>query len=75
MALKITHTAPAIAATCQIYLLPCPLFLLELHSERMIDALLALSEAGFTVTAVAGAVNRFRIDDQENPDGRCRPTG
>lgn len=51
-----------------VVLLPVPLFLLELHSERMIDALHALSDAGFTVKHIANTANRFRIDDaEENP--------
>lgn len=49
-----------------VVLLPVPLFLLELHSERMVDALLALSEAGFTINAVPNTTNRFRIDDAED---------
>lgn len=49
-----------------VVLLPVPLFLLELHSERMVDALLALNEAGFKVAHVAGTTNRFRIDDLED---------
>lgn len=53
-----------------VSLLPRPAFLLELHSERMIDALHALHDAGFTVTRVAGinnraTDNRYRIDDTE----------
>lgn len=48
-----------------VVLLPVPLFLLELHSERMVDALMALNQAGFTVTHVRGTESRFRIDDQE----------
>lgn len=51
-----------------VTLLPVPLFLLELHSERMVDAMLALSEAGFKVTYTKGTANRYRIDDaQERP--------
>lgn len=42
-----------------------PAFVLELHSERMIDALYALNEAGFRVTYIKGSVNRYRIEDQE----------
>lgn len=51
------------AARKPVVLLPIPLFLLELHSERMVDALLALSEAGFQVTYAKGTTNRYRIDD------------
>lgn len=47
-----------------VVLLPVPLFLLELHSERMVDALMALNQAGFKVTHVKDTDNRFRIDDE-----------
>lgn len=46
-----------------VTLLPVPVFLLELHSERMIDALFALQNAGFNVTNIANTPNRFRITD------------
>jgi predicted RNA binding protein YcfA (HicA-like mRNA interferase family) len=46
-----------------VTLLPVSAFLLELHSERMIDAMHALNEAGFVVMHVKGTTNRFRIDD------------
>lgn len=46
-----------------VTLLPVAPFLLELHSERMVDAMLALEQAGFKVTAIRGFTNRFRIDD------------
>lgn len=54
-----------------VTLLPRPAFLLELHSERMVDALLALQGAGFKVTRVAGinnraTDNRYRIDDADD---------
>ena len=49
-----------------VTLLPVPIFVLELHSDRMVDALLALQEAGFKVTYIKDSVNRYRIDDQEN---------
>lgn len=48
-----------------ITLMPVAPFVLELHSERMVDALLALSEAGFTVQYVRGTANRYRIDDSQ----------
>jgi hypothetical protein len=48
-----------------VTLLPVAPFLLELHSERMVDALLALQEAGFDVTYIRGSINRYRIDDKE----------
>lgn len=50
----------------EVVLLPVPIFLLELHSERMVDALLALSSAGFVVKHVKNTENRFRIEDEEN---------
>ena len=50
-----------------IALLPVPIFLLEMHSERMIDLFHALNAAGFTVNQVniKGFDNRFRIDDEQ----------
>lgn len=48
-----------------IVLLPVAPFLLELHSERMVDALLALNQAGFRVTHVKNTTNRFRIEEEE----------
>lgn len=48
-----------------VTLLPVAPFLLELHSERMVDALLALNEAGFIVTHVKNTQNRFRIEDEQ----------
>lgn len=48
-----------------VTLLPVAPFLLELHSERMVDALLALNQAGFRVTHVKDTTSRFRIDDEE----------
>lgn len=51
-----------------VVLLPAAPFLLELHSERMVDAMLALKEAGFRVVQVTGHEHRYRIDDaQERP--------
>lgn len=46
-----------------VTLLPVAPFVLELHSERMVDALLALTDAGFKVTYVKGSLHRYRIDD------------
>lgn len=54
-----------------VVLLPVPLFLLELHSERMIDALMALEEAGFKVSHVINTSNRYRIDDAKEIE--CQP--
>lgn len=48
-----------------------PPFLLELRSERMIDALLALSEAGFSVSMLRGAANRYVIEDA-SPESDAR---
>lgn len=48
-----------------VTLLPVAPFLLELHSERMVDALLALNQAGFSVTHVKNTQNRFRIEDEQ----------
>jgi hypothetical protein len=39
--------------------LPVAPFLLELHSERLIDLMLALQDAGFKVTYVRGSINRY----------------
>jgi hypothetical protein len=47
-----------------VTLLPVSAFLLELHSERMIDVMHALKDAGFTVTAVRGRDNRYQITDR-----------
>jgi hypothetical protein len=49
-----------------VVLLPVAPFLLEFHSERMVDAMLALREAGFRVEHVANTENRFRIEDDNN---------
>lgn len=51
--------------SAEIVLLPVPIFLLELHSERMVDAMMALNQAGFRITHVRGTENRFRIDDEQ----------
>jgi hypothetical protein len=45
--------------------LPVPRFLMELHSERMIDAINALQGAGFVVKLVKCFENRYRIDDAQ----------
>lgn len=44
-------------------------FLLELHSERMVDVMHALHDAGFKVTCVAGSMNRYRVEDTQNEVG------
>jgi len=43
-------------------------FLFEMRSERMVDAFLALYEAGFEVTYIKGSMNRYRIEDRERPE-------
>lgn len=48
-----------------VVLLPVPLFLLEVHSERMVDALHALRDAGFRVEHVINTNNRFRVEDAQ----------
>lgn len=48
----------------KIVLLPVPLLLLELHSERCVDAMKALEERGFKVTSIINT-NRYRIEDEE----------
>ena len=48
--------------------LPASPFLLELPSERMIDAMNALQDAGFVVRQVKGLENRYRIDDEDDHD-------
>lgn len=45
--------------------LPVAPFLLELHSERMIDLMIALQDAGFKVTYMRGSLNRYRVEDRE----------
>ena len=47
-----------------VTLIPVAPFLLEMQSERMIDAMVALQQAGFTVTYIMGSMNRYRIDDE-----------
>jgi predicted RNA binding protein YcfA (HicA-like mRNA interferase family) len=50
-----------------VQLRPIAPFLLELHSERMVDVMLALQASGFKVTYVKGSNNRYRIDDDKRP--------
>lgn len=40
-------------------------FLLELHSERMVDVMHALHDAGFKVTYMRGSLNRYRVEDRQ----------
>lgn len=47
-----------------VTLLPVAPLLLEVHSERLPDALRALREAGFLLSNVPGHVHRFRIHDR-----------
>jgi hypothetical protein len=42
--------------------IPSP-FLLELHTERFVDAMLALEQADFEVVAVAGHAARYVLRD------------
>jgi predicted RNA binding protein YcfA (HicA-like mRNA interferase family) len=51
----------------KVVTLPAAPFLLELHSERMIDLMMALQDAGFKVTHISGSLNRYRVDDREPP--------
>lgn len=48
--------------------LPAPPLLLEFRSERMIDAMHALRDAGFTVEHVMSTNNRFRVEDAREHD-------
>jgi hypothetical protein len=40
-------------------------FLLELRSERMVDAINALRDSGFEITSMAGFNNRYRVEDSK----------
>ena len=53
-------------ATRKVTYLPVPAFLLELDSERMVDALNALYDAGFSVKYVRGSLNRYRVEDNRD---------
>ena len=46
----------------EIRTIPSP-FLLELHTERFVDAMLALEQADFEVVAVAGHAARYVLRD------------
>lgn len=46
----------------EIRTIPSP-FLLELHTERFVDAMLALEQADFEVVAVAGHAARYALRD------------
>lgn len=48
-----------------VTLVPRAPFVLEMQSERMVDAIIALTEAGFTVTHMMDTVNRFKIEDEQ----------
>ena len=52
----------------KVVTLPAAPFLLELHSERMIDLMMALQDAGFKVTYMRGSLNRYRVDDHQNEE-------
>ena len=61
-------TPPGAAMSAQnVVALPAVPFLIEFRSERLIDLMQALDEAGFKLTNVSGSVHRYRIDDQERP--------
>lgn len=52
-----------------VQLPPVPL-LIEIRSERFVDVLLALQDAGFKVTYIRGSLNRYRVDDRDEELGR-----
>lgn len=43
-----------------------PAFVLELHSERFVDCMVALQQAGYTITYIKDSVNRYRIEDENH---------
>lgn len=49
---------------------PVAPFVLEIRTERFVDVMLALQDAGFKVTYVRGSLNRYRVDDQDDDPGR-----
>jgi len=53
-----------------VTLLPVAPFLLEIHTEKLVDLMLALQDAGFKVTYVRGSMNRYRVDDRDDDPGR-----
>ncbi len=58
----------ASARKARVVLLPPVPDLMEFRSDRMIDAIIALHGVGMNVVAVAGAPNRYRIEDRERLD-------
>lgn len=55
--------------SAEVLLFPTnPAFVLELQSERFVDCLVALQQAGFKVTYIKDSMNRYRIDDEETPN-------
>jgi hypothetical protein len=46
-----------------VTLLPVPPLVLELSSERFVDAVVALKQAGFVLENVQGTRNRFKVRD------------
>jgi hypothetical protein len=49
-----------------VTLLPVPPLVLELRSERFVDAVIALKQAGFRLDQIKGTHNRFRILDAKD---------
>lgn len=47
--------------------LPVAPFLIEFRSERLIDLMHAMHEAGFKFTSVAGSQIRYLIEDSDEP--------
>lgn len=45
-----------------------PAFVLEMQSERLIDCMVALQEAGFKITYIKDSMNRYRIDDERKAE-------
>lgn len=54
------------SADSKVILFPSPApFVLELHSERFVDAMVALQQAGYKISYIKDSVNRYRIEDEE----------
>lgn len=52
--------------SAEIILFPTPPpFVLELHSERFIDCMVALQQAGYKITYIKDSVNRYKIEDEQ----------
>jgi hypothetical protein len=48
--------------------LPVAPFLIEFRSERLIDLMQSLDDAGFKLTSIAGSQIRYVIDDEQGHD-------